>query len=215
MPARPPNAGGRDTRSLLRHARRADLGAAGGRSCSWSRRRGPGRNSELAGRRQRRGEGAVVAGAVSCLAGRPGGRVALSGWARAKRQKGGTSQPIGRRRACWPCSCLHMPQAARRSCHHERALITLSLSPPHASDKCCDSIHAKARCSTDDALLLPTAALKRSPPPNPPSHLRNAAVKMDANIQKALNDKLYDKRKAGALECVPSPASPQRGSSIR
>lgn len=28
---------------------------------------------------------------------------------------------------------------------------------------------------------------------------------MDANIQRALNDKLYDKRKIGALEYVPSP----------
>lgn len=28
---------------------------------------------------------------------------------------------------------------------------------------------------------------------------------MDTNIQRALNDKLYDKRKVGALESVPSP----------
>lgn len=31
---------------------------------------------------------------------------------------------------------------------------------------------------------------------------------MDANIQRALNDKLYDKRKIGALEYVPPPLNP-------
>lgn len=31
---------------------------------------------------------------------------------------------------------------------------------------------------------------------------------MEINIQKALNDKLYDKRKAGALEYVFSPSAP-------
>lgn len=31
---------------------------------------------------------------------------------------------------------------------------------------------------------------------------------MDANIQRALNDKLYDKRKIGALEYVPPPFKP-------
>ena len=30
---------------------------------------------------------------------------------------------------------------------------------------------------------------------------------MDVNIQRALNDKLYDKRKVGALECVNPKAS--------
>lgn len=32
---------------------------------------------------------------------------------------------------------------------------------------------------------------------------------MDTNIQRALHDKLYDKRKVGALEYVPTPARTQ------
>jgi len=36
---------------------------------------------------------------------------------------------------------------------------------------------------------------------------------MDANIQRALNDKLYDKRKIGALEYVPLLIPPLRNAS--
>lgn len=38
---------------------------------------------------------------------------------------------------------------------------------------------------------------------------------MDANVQRALNDKLYDKRKVGALESVSSPFSVSLICSVR